>query len=171
MKQRGFIGLKQSRSKTGQFLGLSDTELYDRYNELYDKAETKLLRRGDDMYVDRMSKAEFNSILIAARNDNKTAGVKFVQDLVADSEYKISRKSARAAAKAYREYAAEDPEFAGEYGATIQPWEFRRGLDTSDKAEAFFNVVSDEYWAARNRGLSGKEADKHIRSTMFGSPA
>jgi hypothetical protein len=152
-------------------MGLSDAELYDRYNELYDKAESKLLRRGDDMYVDRMSKAEFNSILIAARNDNKKTGVNFVQDLVADSEYKISRKSAQASAKAYRRKAAEDPEFAEEYGATIQPWEFRRGLDTSEKAEAFFEVVSDEYWALRNSGLSGKEARKRISSTMFGSPA
>lgn len=151
-------------------MGLSDTELYDRYNELYDKAEAKLLQRGDDMYVDRMSKAEFNSILIAARNDNKKTGVKFVQDVVGDSEYKISRKAARATTKAYREYADKDPEFAKEYGATIQPWELRRGLETSEKAEAFFAVVSDEYWAARNRGLSGKEADKHIRTTMFGSP-
>lgn len=162
--------MKQPRSKTGQFMGLSDAELYDRYNELYDKAEAKLLRRGDDMYVDRMSKAEFNSILIAARNDNKKTGVNFVQDLVADSEYKISRKSAQASAKAYRKYAVENPEFAEEYGATIQPWEFRRGLDYSKKSEAFFEVVSDNYWAARNRGLSGKEADKHIRTTMFGSP-
>lgn len=163
--------MKQPRSKTGQFLGLSDTELYDRYNELYDKAETKLLRRGDDMYVDRMSKAEFNSILIAARNDNKKAGVKFVQDLVADSEYKVSRKAAQASAKAYRRKAAEDPEFAEEYGATIQPWEFRRGLDDSEKAEAFFNVVSDEYWTLKNRGISSKEAKKRISSAMFGSPA
>jgi hypothetical protein len=94
-----------------------------------------------------------------------------VQDLVADSEYKISRKAAQASAKAYREYAAKVTEFAETYGATIQPWEFRRGLDTSEKSEAFYQVVSDEYWALRNRGYSGKEADKKIRSTMFGSPA
>lgn len=162
--------MKQPRSKTGQFMGLLDAELYDRYNELYDKAESKLLRRGDDMYVDRMSKAEFNSIMIAARNDNKKVGVNFVRNLVADSEYKISRKAAQASSKSYRKYAAENPEFAEKYGATIQPWEFRRGLDYSKKSEAFFEVVSDNYWAARNRGMSGKEADKQIRTTMFGSP-
>ena len=175
--------MSQSRSKTtGRFEGLSYDELWNRYETLYEKAEDKLEGRGDKMYVTKMHKDEFMHELISARNDGQKVGVQYVKDLVADQEYKISRKSAQASAKAYRQFAAEHPEFVEEieefdetlkgHGGKIQSWQFRRGLDDEDdpRAQTWFNMLSDEYWALRNEGKTGWEARKKISSRFYGSP-
>lgn len=161
--------MKQSRSKTGQFVGYSDSELNKIYNELYTKAEDKLDDRGDKMYVERLTPAQFNAALIQARNEGIKTGVKFVKDLVADSEYKITRKAARRGAEAYREYAAANPEFAEKYGATISSFELRRG-EESEKSEAWYGLISSEYSFLRNSGLSGKQARQRIAELYYGSP-
>lgn len=179
----GYIKLSQSRSKTtGRFEALSNDELWDRYETLYEKSEDKLRRRHDEMYVKKMSKPEFMHELISARNDGQKVGAQYVRDLVADQEYKISRKSAQASAKAYRQYAEEHPEFVEEIeeidekfkgrGGKIQSWNFRRGLDVEDdpRAQIWFNMLSDEYQALRNEGKTGKEAHKKISSRFYGSP-
>lgn len=170
MSKRGYIRLKQSRSKSGQFTGYSDAELYERYTEDYEKSELKLAKRGDTMYVDKLNRDEFNAILVQSRNDGRKVGAKFVDDLVADSEYKISRKAAQASAKAFREYAKAHLEFAEIYGTNIQSWEFRQGLGKSERAQGWFEEVTEIYHLMRDIGYSGKKARKEISHLMYGSP-
>lgn len=161
--------MKQSRSKLGQFVGLTIDELYDRYTEKYEKSEQKLKDRGDKMAVDKLNREEFNAQIVAARNDGQKVGAKFVDDMVADSEYLISRRSAQASAKAFREYAKAHPEFADMYGNKIQSWEFRQGLGKSERAQGWFEEVSEVYHLMRDVGYSGKEARKKISRLMYGS--
>lgn len=162
--------MKQSRSKTGQFTGYSDAELYERYTEGYEKSEQKLKGRGDKMAVDKLNREEFNAQIVAARNDGQKVGTKFVDDLVADSEYLISRRSAQASAKAFREYAKAHPEFAEMYGTKIQSWEFRQGLGKSERAQGWFEEVTEVYHLFRDIGYSGKKARKEVSHLMYGSP-
>lgn len=122
------------------------------------------------MYVDRLTPEQFNVALIQARNEGMKAGVKFVKDLVADSEYKITRKAARRGAEAYRKYAEANPDFAEEYGSTISSFELRRGMERSEKSEAWFNLISDEYNFMRTSGMSGKQARQRIAELYYGSP-
>lgn len=175
--------MKQSRSKTtGRFEGLSRNELWQRYEELYDKADKKLQNRGDEMYVEKMNRDEFMHELVKASNDGEKIGVQYVKDLVADQEYIVSRRSARASASAYREYTSQHPEFVEEIealdenlkgrGGKIQSWQFRRGLFDEDdpRAQAWFSMLSDEYYALRGSGLKSKEARSIISSRFYGSP-
>ena len=161
----------QGRTSGGQFTGYSIEELYAIYKMERHASKIKLKERGDTPYVkEDLTGEQFATRIIQARNEGKKAGVKFVKHLVADMEYKVSRKSAQASAKAFREYAKDNPDFAEETGGKIQPWEFRRGIGTSEKAEAWFAVVSDTYWALRNSGMKGKAAMKKVSQLMYGSP-
>lgn len=162
--------MKQSRSKTGQFTGYSDAELYERYSEKYELSKQKLEHRDDKMAVDKLNREEFNAQIVAARNDGQKVGAKFIDDMVADSEYLISRRSAQASAKAFREYAKAHPEFAEMYGEKIQSWEFRQGLNKSERAQGWFEEVSETYHLMRSIGYSGKKAREEISHLMYGSP-
>lgn len=162
--------MKQSRSKTGQFTGYTNNELYDRYSEKYELSKQKLKGRGDKMAVDKLNREEFNAQIVAARNDGQKVGAKFVDDMVADSEYLISRRSAQANAKAFRAYAKAHPEFAEMYGDKIQSWEFRQGINKSERAQGWFEEVSDVYDLMRTIGYSGKKSREEISHLMYGSP-
>lgn len=163
--------MKQSRSKTGRFTGYSPYELYTIGTELYKKAKDKLKDRGDKMHADWFDNFEqFNARLVQARNEGQKAGVKFVKDLVADMEYAVSRKSAQASAKAYREWVSSlpsDGEFVKAHGRTIQSWEFRQGIGTSSRARGFYDLLSDEYYAFKRMGYTGKQARSEVSKKFF----
>lgn len=162
----------QSRSKSGKFMAYSDRELYELFKREYERSEAKLERRGDEMYAPEFKNfQEFEANIIAARNDGEKVNAKFVRDLVSDMEYAVTRRQAQAQAKAFRQLLEEDPEFEKTTGRKgISSWEFRQGAESNESVEAFYNLVSGEYYYLRSIGLSGKEAQSQISRSMFGSP-
>lgn len=164
--------MKQSRSESGKFKPYSDRELYELFQSEYERSEAKLERRGDEMYAPKFKNfQEFEANIIAARNDGEKVNAKFVRDLVSDMEYAVTRRQAQAQAKAFRRLLEEDPEFKETTGRKgISSWEFRQGSESNESVEAFYNLVSGEYYYLRSIGLSGKQAQAQISRSMFGSP-
>jgi hypothetical protein len=164
--------VKQSRSESGQFKGYSDKELYELFKSEYARSEAKLESRGDEMYAPAFKNfREFEANIIAARNDGEKVGAKFVRDLVADMEYAVTRRSAQAQAKVFRQQLQEDPAFAEATGRKgISSWEFRQGAKGNKSVEAFYDLISGEYYYLRSIGLTGKQAQAQISRSMFGSP-
>lgn len=163
--------MKQSRSESGKFKAYNDRELYELFQNEYARSEAKLEARGDEMYAPKFKNfQEFEANIIAARNDGEKVNAKFVRDLVADMEYAVTRRAAQAQAQAFRKQLKEDPAFAEATGRKgISSWEFRQGAEGNESVEAFYNLVSSEYYYLRSIGLSGKEARSQISRSMFGS--
>ena len=138
---------------------------YNIYRQRYMEKQDELDRRyGLEMYDNMLSKAEYNTLYNAIKNEKIAEGRNLGninRDIIERQAYEYSFKQARAYAKALgKELGTDKP---------LSPYEVRRGKYESELGGLYENI-KEAYHDTIRRGINTQEAKKYISQTYFGSP-
>lgn len=137
---------------------------YDRYVELYSRAQSSMAKKGEMMYSPMLSKLEYDTTATAIKNTAKEFGEKRVRDpaqtIVSDQRYKRNVSELKGF-ESLRER-------VGEKKLSVQEKkEFRQGKRGFSDAE--YNQILNEYNDIKNGGKSSSQARRAIAVAYFGS--
>ena len=133
-------------------------QLYDLYEKEYNKAEKSVKRlTGRNMYVGKLTKAQFKARATAAENSGMKVNSKYVKEFVDASKYEITKAQAK-----LRKQALEL-----KTGKEFTELSIRRHTK-ADVIEAW-DEIAIERNNLMNKGLSSKVASEIIAIQYFGS--
>jgi hypothetical protein len=148
--------MKQLRDARGRFLPLTIEQKYDLYEREYEKAETKLEKRGQDMYLDKLTYTQFQARIAAAEGSGMKVNAAWVREYVSVSEYEITPSQARKQQEAL--FKLENKRFRLSDIRQQKPW-----------VKEAWSKMNEEYHKLRESGLSSKEASDQISYMYWGA--